>query len=231
MAYPSKPMSMSARASFPQIGVDAPLHDAEQGLALRARGGESVLAPFGPAERQVERGLGLVARGGIWRALVEHHLDVGAEQALHTNSALRRQLDGGAVDVGLEGDAALVDAAELGQRHDLIAAGVGEDGLLPMHEFVQAAELGDALGAGPEHQMIGIGEDDIGAARRHVLGEHGLDRRPGANRHEGRGADDAAGRGDQPGPRRAVPRLDRKGEALSHGAGRAGLRRQASPYE
>ena len=35
-----------------------------------------------------------------------------------------------------------------------------------MHEAVQAAELGDALGAGPQHQMIGVGEDDVGAGRR-----------------------------------------------------------------
>ena len=96
----------------------------------------------------------------------------------------------GAVDMRLEGDAMLVDAPELRQRHDLVAAGIGEDRSVPMHELVQAAEPGDALGAGPQHQMIGVGEDDVGAGRAHVLGEHGLDRGAGADRHEGRRADE-----------------------------------------
>ncbi len=44
---------------------------------------ERRLRALGPAERQLERGFGLVVRGGKRRAFVEHHLDVGAEQALH----------------------------------------------------------------------------------------------------------------------------------------------------
>ena len=47
----------------------------------------------------------------------------------------------------LEDDAALVELAQLGQTHHLEAAGIGEDGPLPLHELMQAAELGDALGA------------------------------------------------------------------------------------
>ncbi len=129
-----------------------------------------------------------------------------------SNGPLRAERHGGAVDMGLEGDAAVVDAPQLGQRHDLIAAAVGEDRLVPMHEAVQAAELGDALRAGPEHQMVGIGEQDVGAGSRHVLGEHGLDRGAGADRHEGWRAHDPARRHDGAGPRAAVARLDREGE-------------------
>src|SRR4029453_20146 len=98
-----------------------------------------------------------------------------------------------------------------------------------MHEFMQAAEACDAFSTGTEHQMIGVGEDDVGARSLDVLWEHGLDRGPGADWHEGRGAYDPPGRGDNASPRRAVPRFDRKREALSHEAERAGLSRQASP--
>ena len=70
-------------------------------------------------------------RRGKRRAFVEHHLDVGAEQALHLDGALGREQMRGAVDMRLEGHAVLLDAAELGKRHDLIAAGVGEDRARP----------------------------------------------------------------------------------------------------
>ena len=177
-----------------------------------ARAAKAALQRSAQRSDRSSEALRLVARGRKRRAFVEHHLDVGAEQALHLDGALGRQRHGGAVDMRLEGDALLVDAPELGQRHDLIAAGIGEDRLVPMHELVQAAELGDALGAGPQHQMIGVGEDDVGAGRRHVLGEHGLDRGAGADRHEGRRAHDAARRGDGAGARLAVARFEREGE-------------------
>ena len=74
-----------------------------------------------------------------------------------------------AVDMRLEGHAALVELAQLGERHDLEAAGIGEDRPGPVHEVMQAAERGDALGARAQHQMIGVGEHDIGAERIHIL--------------------------------------------------------------
>ena len=118
--------------------------------------------------------LACVMRRGKRRAFVEHHLDVGAKQALHLDGALGREQMRCAVDMRLEGHAVLLDAAELRQRHDLIAAGVGEDWPVPAHEAVQPAELGDALGAGPQHEMIGVGEDDVGAGARTVSGSMAL---------------------------------------------------------
>ena len=61
--------------------------------------------------------------------------------------------------------ALLGDLADLGQAHHLEAAGVGEDRPVPAHEAVQAAEPRDALGAGAQHQVIGVAEDDVGAGR------------------------------------------------------------------
>ena len=111
---------------------------------------------------------------------------------------------GRAVDMRLEGDARLVDLAQLRQRHDLEAAGVGEDRERPVHEAVQPAEARDALRAGPQHQVVGVAEHHVGAERLHLIRVHGLDGRRRADRHEGGRADDAARHPDFAGARRAV---------------------------
>jgi hypothetical protein len=81
---------------------------------------------------------------------------------LDLDGALRRQA-WAAVEVRAEGDAILGDLAQLLQRHDLEAAGIGEDRSRPVHEPVQAAQPRDPLGAGAQHQVIGVAEDDLGA--------------------------------------------------------------------
>jgi len=50
---------------------------------------------------------------------------------------------------------------------------------------VQAAELGDQLVARPEVEVVGVAEHDPGAERVHLVRVEGLDRRLGADRHEG----------------------------------------------
>ena len=84
-----------------------------------------------------------------------------------------------------------VDLAQLRERHDLEAAGIGQDRMRPVHERVQAAERGNALGAGAQHQVVGVGEYDVCAGRAHGFGRKTFHRRLRADRHEG-------GRRDQP---------------------------------
>ncbi len=67
---------------------------------------------------------------------------------------------------------------------------VGEDRPVPAHEGVQAAEAGDAFRAGAQHQVIGVGEHDVGAGRLHLVEVQRLDGGGGADRHERRRADD-----------------------------------------
>ena len=81
--------------------------------------------------------------------------------------------------------------------------GIGQDRPIPVHEFVQAAQPGDSLGAGTQHQMIGVAQKNIGAGLSHAFGQHGLDRRRRTHRHEGGGADFSAARYG-PSPRRAA---------------------------
>ena len=78
------------------------------------------------------------SRRGKGGAFVQHHLDVGAQQALDFHRAFGREKFLRAVDMRLEAHALFGDLAQLRQRHHLEAAGIGEDRPLPAHEFVQA---------------------------------------------------------------------------------------------
>ena len=42
----------------------------------------------------------------------------------------------------------------------------------PAREFVQTAEPRHALGARPQHQMIGVAENDVGAGAAHLVHIH-----------------------------------------------------------
>ena len=78
------------------------------------------------SESRIARSISFARRRQL-QAFVELHGDVGAEQALDLDRALGRQLDHGAVEMGAEGDALVLDLAQLRQRHDLEAAGIGQD--------------------------------------------------------------------------------------------------------
>jgi hypothetical protein len=94
------------------------------------------------------------------------------------------------IEVGLERDPFFGDAAELGKAEDLEAAGIGEDGARPRHEFVKAPEFADEFVAGTEEKMVSVGEDDGGfeifpkIPLREAL--HGC---LGSDGHEGGGGD------------------------------------------
>ena len=66
------------------------------------------------------------------------------------------------------------------------------------------------LRPGPEHQVIGVAEDDVGAGRAHVRGLHRLDRRRGPHRHERRRADCPPLHHDRAAARGPVGRGNRK---------------------
>ena len=143
--------------------------------------------------------------------------DVGAEQRLDFNRPLRRQREHRAVEMRAECHGVLVELAKLRQRHHLEAAGIGQDRAVPVHEFVQPAELGDALGTRPQHQMIGVAEQDLGAGCTDVLRRQPLHRRLGADRHEGRRLHAAMRRLKLAAPCRAVGLLELKRQTSSGG--------------
>ena len=76
----------------------------------------------------------------------------------------------------------------MAQAEDLEAAAVRQDHAFPAHEAMQAAEAGDALGARPQAEMVGIGEDKRRTGRAKLVGRQRLDRGLRADRHvHGRG--------------------------------------------
>ncbi len=169
----------------------------------------AVLHRARPPRREPHRlcGARLVRRPG--HALVELHDDVGAEPiGLDLDRAFGRQHVARAVDRAGESRRLLCDLGQLRQRHDLEAAGIGQDGPAPAAEAVQAAQTLHPLRAGPQHQVHGVAEDDVRAGGGDLVHGHGLDRRRGADRHEG-GRSDVAARGAQhAGARGAVPGVD-----------------------
>ena len=62
-----------------------------------------------------------------------------------------------------EGHPLLAHGAEGRQAEDLVAAGVGEDGAVPVHEAVQPPQGLDGLHPGPQIQVVGVAQDDGGA--------------------------------------------------------------------
>ena len=72
---------------------------------------------------------------------------------------------------------------------------------MPVHEVVQAAELGHRIGARAHGQVIGVGENDLGAQVLHGLGGNALDVGLGAHGHEDRGLDIAMRRVEDAGAR------------------------------
>ena len=133
-----------------------------------------------------------------------------------------------AVDVAGEGDAFLTDLGQPREAHHLIAAAVGEDRPLPTHEPVQPAQARNPLGAGSQHQMIGVAQDDIGPRRAHFLRAHRFDRRRRTDGHKGRRANLAADGRDSARTRGAVSPGDGEVEAGHSRGGLALSRTQAT---
>ncbi len=140
-------------------------------------------------------------------------MDVGIEKRLDFQRSFRCQPKGRAVEMGLKSDPVLVDLPQRCQRHHLKAAGVGEDRPRPVGEGMQPAKRRHPFGARPQHQVVGVAEDDVGAEFPHLVGIHRLDGAGRADRHEGRRTDDAARQREAAGTGGAVGRRDGKIDA------------------
>ena len=64
-----------------------------------------------------------------------------------------------------------------------------------MHEIVEIAMGIDHLGAGAQHQVEGVAQNDFRPDALQLLRRHGLDRGVGAHRHKRRRLHRAAGKG------------------------------------
>src|SRR6266511_5425311 len=123
--------------------------------------------PLGTPLQPLQRSFQGVPSGRFIRPsgnhMIERHRDIRAERPLDFYRALGGQLAPAAVDVTLKFDAVLVDFAKALEGEDLKAARVGKQRPLPRHELVEPAELLDDVFAGPDVEVIGVGEHDLRA--------------------------------------------------------------------
>jgi hypothetical protein len=76
---------------------------------------------------------------------------------------------------------------------------------MPSHEAVEAAKPGNQIVAGPQVQMVGVGEHDLRPGIQEVTMRHRLDRGARADGHERRRFYRAMRRAQDPRARRASP--------------------------
>src|SRR6266581_254839 len=91
--------------------------------------------------------------------------DIGSKLSLSTHDALRRQQMGRAIQVRFECSTFLAQSAQVTEAKDLEAATIGQDGTIPMHKGMQTTKLGKEFRAGTQHEVIGIGKENLDASR------------------------------------------------------------------
>ena len=145
--------------------------------ALRPHGGE------------VNCALDLRTRGRVAHALVELHHDVGAQLLGNVHVLLGRPGEPAAVVVDrAKAHAVGGELAEFLVAKDLEATGVCEDGAVPAGEAMQATHLGNKVCAGTHGQVVGVGEDNLGAKLLELRHQDPLHRALGTHGHkDGRG--------------------------------------------
>ena len=74
----------------------------------------------------------------------------------------------------------------VGQAEELKAAAVGEDGPVPAHEGVQAAQVADHGFARPQGEVIGVGQHHLRPGLAELLDFQPLDASLGGHGHKGR---------------------------------------------
>jgi hypothetical protein len=138
-----------------EVLVDSTLDDSEDCLAFFPCGEVAVR----PSVGALHGGGGLISGAGVRRTLVEHHGNVDSELGLDLDATFWCEEVGGAIEVGFELDAIVVDGAHVAEGHDLEASGVGEDGSFPVHEVMESTEFFDEVCAGPEGEVVGVAEN------------------------------------------------------------------------
>ena len=90
-------------------------------------------------------------------------------------------------------DAVVGELERVGEREDLEAAGVGEDGAVPVHERVESARVAHDVGAGTQVEMVGVGQHHLRTDVAKLRCGDALDGRARADRHEHGRLDGAVG--------------------------------------
>ena len=138
----------------------------------------------------------------IGEAFIEHHHDVAAQRQLNVDGRFGSEEMRIPVQMRTEPYALIGHSSQAVEAEDLKSAGIRKNGARPGHESVKTPELANRLVAGPQKQMIRVGEDDLGVdIAEEIARENPLNGRLCADRHEDRGLDVAVRRVQNAGPR------------------------------
>ena len=100
-----------------------------------------------------------------------------------------------AVQVRTKAHAFIGNFSQLGKTENLEASGIGKNGAIPRHKFVEASHPPDQLMARTQIKMVGITKNDFGAEFLERFVAQAFYRRLRANRHEERRFNRAVRRG------------------------------------
>ena len=179
-----------------KVRVYAALDDAVEGLDASVGADELFEGTIAPADTHFHGLGGVVFCHVVWGAFVELHQEVCAEFALDFHGAFGGEFDEATVNVRTECAALFRDFEEIAvsivgfiafaaldfighcafaEGKDLEAAAVGEHGAVPTGKFMETAHFFDQVCAGLEHEVIGVGEDDICFGFMHLRGRKAFD--------------------------------------------------------
>ena len=163
---------MRCALSRAQRLVDAALHDAEQRLVRRVGGRPGPALPTPRCARprggstSGGDGSGGQTSSTIWMSAPSSSWMCDGDSGVRRWTSRRRcerNVTPSSSTFGLE-------------REDLEAAGVGERQAVPAGEPAAARRARDDVGAGPQHQVVGVAEHDLRAEPLVVVGAEVLDR-------------------------------------------------------
>src|SRR5882757_1125053 len=148
-----------------------------------------------PLRGAFERRFCLVARRRRLDTLVEHHRDVRTERELYLGGFFWRERMLRAVQVRTKTHAFVRNFSQLGETENLKASGIGKNGAVPRHEFVEASHPPDQFVARTQIKMVGIAKNDFGAKFLKRFVAQSFDGRLRTDRHEERRFNCAVRRG------------------------------------
>uniref|UniRef100_A0A0N4ZLY8 TonB_dep_Rec domain-containing protein n=1 Tax=Parastrongyloides trichosuri TaxID=131310 RepID=A0A0N4ZLY8_PARTI len=183
-----------------QVFVHAALHNAKQGVGI-GQLLEFLTRTAGPAQGHAHGSGRFIMRGGavvnqVGRAFVEHHGNVGVQGILDLHGHFRGQEQALAGDGGGKFHPFFGNLAHAFQAEHLKTARIRQDGLVPLHEVVQALVLVHDLRARTQPQVEGVAQDDLRANLVQFVRHHGLDAAIRAYRHEDGGLHHTVVQGD-----------------------------------
>ena len=120
-----------------------------------------VLAALQPAQRALAGLLGIFVSRGVFHALVKGHGDVAAQIGLDLHGLFRTHKYLMSINVRGEIDTLFLDLSQGCQRKHLESAGVRQNGTIPIHKLMQAAEIVYELVARTNVQVVSIGKLDL----------------------------------------------------------------------